>query len=226
MYQDVTQFQPITNRESWQQLIGIYDDSTGDPINLSNTGGVGTYANWVVQTSAALYGTTLLTVPSVSSLSIANGVQNAVVATGLAILPGQYVNFLYQPDNTQFMTGIVNSYNSATGAIQFTVASMTMQLEIRRIRNAGDGYSIDGYSDTYGEWGSIDCNAPILSASIGNGISIVDIGIIQVYFSETSMRSLGRGMHSVAATLASADGVDVRQLFLGRLPVFFGGVTN
>jgi hypothetical protein len=103
---------------------------------------------------------------------------------------------------------------------------MTMQLEIRRIRNAGDGYNLDGYSDTYGEWGSVECNAPILSASIGNGISIVDIGIIQIYFSETSMRSLGRGMHSVAATLASSDGVDVRQLFLGRLPVFFGGVTT
>lgn len=220
------QFPEITNRESWSPLIGIYDDSTGEPINLSNTGGVGAYANWVVQTSAALYGTTILTTSSASSLTVGSGVQNAVLPTGLAIIPGQYVNFLYQPDNTQFMAGIVNSYNSATGAIQFTVATMTMQLEIRRIRNAGDGYGLDGYSDTYGEWGSVECNAPILSASIGNGISIVDIGIIQIYFSETSMRSLGRGMHSVASTLASSDGVDVRQLFLGRLPVFFGGVTN
>jgi hypothetical protein len=63
-------------------------------------------------------------------------------------------------------------------------------------------------------------------ASIGNGISIVDIGVFQVYFAESSMRCLGPGMHSVNATLASADGIDVRQLFLGRLPVFAGGVTS
>ena len=217
------QFPQITNRESWSQLIGIYDDDTGDAINLSNTGGIGTYALWVVQVSTALYGVAILTTTSLSSLTIANSVQNAVIATGLAILPGQYVSFLYQNDNTQFMTGVINSYNSTTGAIQFTVATVTIQLEIRRMR---EGPHWDGYSDNFAGYGALVCDAPILAASIGNGISIVDTGIIQVYFSETSMRRLGRGVHSVAATLESADAIDVRQLFLGRLPVFDGRVTT
>src|SRR6185312_4077125 len=223
MYMNPVQFPQITNRESWSQLIGIYDDDTGDAINLSNTGGSGSYALWVVQVSASLYGATLVATTSVTSLAIGNGAQNAVIATGLAIIPGQYVNFLYQNDNTQFMTGTINSYNSTTGAIQFTVATVTIQLEIRRMR---EGPHWDGYSDNFAGYGAMVNDAPILSASIGNGISIVDTGIMQVYFSEASMRRLGRGVHSVAATLESADAIDVRQLFLGRLPVFDGRVTT
>jgi hypothetical protein len=99
-----------------------------------------------------------------------------------------------------------------------------IQIEIRRVRNAG-GYGLDGYGPNYSV-GSYDWCAPILTASIGNGVDIVGLGAFQIYFSETQFRSLAAGMHSINATLASPDGVDVRQLFLGRLPILFGGVTN
>jgi hypothetical protein len=121
------------------------------------------------------------------------------------------------------MAGIVTSYNTVTGSLNFTVATVSIQLEIRRMR---DGPHWDGYSSNFAGYGALDCDAPILTASVGNGLYIVDTGIIQVYFSETSMRRLSRGVHSVAATLATSDGVDVRQLFLGRLPVFDGRVTT
>ncbi len=224
MYQQQTQFPPITNRESWTQLIGIYDDDTGAPINLSNTSGAGTFTQWAVQTSATLYGTTLLSTTSSTSLTIGNGTFNDVIATGLAILPGQFVTYTSQVDTTKWMTGRVVSYNSGTGAIQFTVVAVSIQLEIRR-KNNRQGMWGDAYGPP-GDWGGYDSSGPILTASIGNGITIVDIGIIQVYFSETSFRQLARGEHSVAATLASSDGIDVRQLFLGLLPVFDGQVTN
>lgn len=223
MYMSSTQFNQITNRESWSQLIGVYDDATGDPINLTNTSGQGTFAAWAVQVSAALYGVTLIATTSQSSLTIGNGTFDAVLPTGLAILAGQFVTFIAQNAQTNWMQGEVVSYDPTTGDISFEISTVSIELEIRREQR--DGFRDSGYGPNYSV-GAYDWGAPILSASIGNGITIVDHGIFQVYFSEIQFRSLGSGMHSVAATLASADGIDVRQLFLGRLPVFAGRVTN
>lgn len=178
-----------------------------------------------MQVAATLYGVTLLATTSASSLTIGNGTFNAVLPTNLAITPGQFVTFIAQNAQTNWMQGQVVSYNAATGAISFTIATVAIELEIRRVSRHGSDFRDSGYGANY-TLGSYDCDRPILTASIGNGISIVDQGIFQIYFSETQFRSLGSGMHSVAATLASADGVDVRQLFLGRLPVLSGRVTT
>lgn len=225
MYQPSTIFPEITSRESWSQLIGVYDNETGDPINLTNTSGQGTFASWSVQIAATLFGATLLATTSASVLTIGNGTFNAVVPTGLAITPGQFVTFISQPSTLNFMQGVINSYDPISGAIYFTIATVAIELEIRRVERNGSMWRDSGYGASY-SLGSYDYNQPILRASIGNGITIVDLGIFQIYFSETQFRQLGSGVHSVAATLASADGIDVRQLFLGRLPVFSGGVTN
>lgn len=220
-----TQFPEVTNRQSWSPLIGIYDDSNGQPISLTNTQGQGTFAAWAVQISASLYGALLLATTSLSSLTIGNGTFAAVLPTGLAIIAGQFVKFISQTDTTQWMQGQVVSYNATTGAINFTIATVSIELEIRRVARHGSDFRDSGYGANY-TLGSYDCDRPILTASIGNGITIVDQGIFQIYFSKASFRQLGSGMHSVAATLASADGIDVRQLFLGRLPVSSGGVTT
>jgi hypothetical protein len=225
MYMPSTQFPQITNRESWTQKVLLSDDATGQPINLTNTQGQGTFSNWAVQVAATLYGVTILSTTSVTSLTIGNGAFNAVLPTGLPISPGQFVTFISQVDTTQWMQGQVTAYNAGTGAITFTIATVAIQLEIRRVSRHGSDFRDSGYGAQY-QLGSYDCDRPILTASIGNGITIVDQGIFQIYFPESSFRQLGSGMHSVAATIASADGVDVRQLFLGRLPVFAGGVTN
>jgi len=225
MYQSSTQFPQITNRESWSQLIGVYDGETGDPINLTNTSGQGTFAGWSVQIAAALYGPTLLATTSQSSLTIGNGSFNDIVPVGLAITPGQSVTYIAQNAQTNWMQGEVTAYDPDTGAISFDVQTVAIELEIRREQRHGDYFRDSGYGANY-TLGSYDWDSPILTASIGNGITIIDVGIFQVYFPETSFRQFGSGMHSVAATLASADGIDVRQLFLGRLPVFAGRVTN
>lgn len=224
MYQPSTQFNQVTNRESFTQLVGVYDAEIGDPINLTNTSGQGTFTIWSVQIAATLFGTTLLSTTSNSSLTIGNGTFNAVVPANLAITPGQFVTFISQPSTTNFMQGVVNSYDPVSGDINFTIATVAIELEIRRVERNGSMFRDSGYGANYA-LGSYDCAQPLLKASIGNGITIVDQGIFQIYFSETQFRQLGSGMHSVAATLASADGVDVRQLFLGRLPVLAGMVT-
>lgn len=225
MYMPSTQFPQVTNRESFSQLVGVYDNETGDPINLTNTSGQGTFASWSVQVAATLFGTTLLATTSATSLTIGNGTFNAVMPANLAITPGQFVAFISQPSTLNFMQGQVTAYNTTTGAISFNIATVAIELEIRRVERNGSMWRDSGYGASY-SLGSYDFNQPILRASIGNGITIVDQGIFQIYFSETQFRQLGSGMHSVAATLASADGVDVRQLFLGRLPVLSGAVTN
>ncbi len=178
-----------------------------------------------MQIAAALYGPTLLSTTSLTSLTIGNDTFDAIIPTGLNIIAGQFVTFISQPSTKNFMQGVVNSYNATTGAISFTVATVSIELEIRRAERHGDYFRDSGYGANY-TLGSYDWDRPILTASIGNGITIVDQGIFQVYFSETQFRSLGSGMHSVAATLESADGIDVRQLFLGRLPVLAGRVTS
>lgn len=156
---------------------------------------------------------------------IGNGTFNDVIAPGLAITPGQFVTYIAQNAQQNWMQGQVTAYDPTTGNISFDIATVAIELEIRREQRHGDVFRDSGYGANYA-LGSYDWDNPILTASIGNGITIVDQGIFQVYFAETSFRQLGSGMHSVAATLASADGIDVRQLFLGRLPVFSGRVTN
>lgn len=225
MYQSSLQFNPVTNRESFTQLVGVYDDATGQPINLTNTSGQGTFNAWSVQVAAALYGPTLLSTLSQSSLTIGNGTFNAVLPPDLDITPGQFVTFIAQPGTVNFMQGPINSYDPISGDITFQIATVAIELEIRRAERHGSDHRDSGYGANY-TLGSYDWDHAILTASIGNGITIIDQGIFQIYFPESRFRSLGSGMHSVAATLASADGVDVRQLFLGRLPVLAGRVTT
>jgi hypothetical protein len=99
---------------------------------------------------------------------------------------------------------------------------VSIQFEVRR---TGHHHVSSGYGSSFYDWG-VGNEGPALKASIGNGITLLDTGVFQVYFSETQMRCLRRGTYEVGCTLASLDGVDVRQLFRGRLPILDGLVTT
>lgn len=170
--------------------------------------------------SAELNGAVLLTTVSTSSLLIGQGSKSATVATGLAITVGQSVKFISQFDTTIWMQGEVTAYNSVTGALVFLVSSALIFLEIRRAKDSGNK---SGYIPYY-DWGCAS-EGPILTAEIGDGITIVDTGVFQIYFSRDDIRTLDAGTYIVGCTLESADGVDVRQLFIGRLPVLSGYVS-
>lgn len=214
----------MTNRESWSPIISLFDDDTGKPINLTYTLGSGTFASWNVDVSATLQGAALFSSNSSSSLTIGTGVFNAVLPAGLAIVPGQFVTFTALT-GTGVMMGVVNSYNASTGAIQYTVSTMTVALEIRRDRFGTGQRNDTGYVNFF-DYGNVDDWGPIISLSLGNGITIIDVGTLQVYIAESQMRQLAGRTHIVAAVLTSADGIDARQLFLGRLPVLDGYMTN
>lgn len=138
---------------------------------------------------------------------------------------------MYQPstqfpqytNRESFTQNVLLADNDTGDPIDLT--GMSIQLEIRRVSRHGSDWRDSGYGANY-TLGSYDCDRPILTASIGNGITVVGIGVFQIYFSETQFRSLSSGMHSINATVKSQDGIDVRQLFLGRLPISAGGVTN
>lgn len=221
MYQHPVLFQQITNRESWSPTIGLYDDDTDEPLNLTNTQGIGTFAAWSAQVSDDLNGPVLLTTISSTSLEIGQGTQSATVAIGLDITAGQFVKFLYQLDTTKWMQGEVTSYDSVSGALVFEVSSVAVVLEVRR---AKDPRNNSGYIPYY-DFGSVETDGPILTAAIGDGIEIIDTGVLQVNFTRDDMRTLCPGTYIVGCTLESSDGLDVRQLFVGRLPVLSGYVT-
>lgn len=222
MYVNPILFSAVTNRESWNPTVGLYDDDTDEPFNLTNTQGSGTFAAWSAQVSATLFGAVLLTTTSISSLTIAQGTITATVAPSLNISAGQYVKFLSQANTTIWMQGKVSSYNSTTGVLVFVVSSGTIALEIRRAKDVRQN---SGYIPYY-DWSVDDGGGPVLSASMTDGrIVILDLGVFQVSFTLTDMRSLCPGTYVVACVYTSADGLDTRQLFIGRLPVLSGYIT-
>ena len=79
------------------------------------------------------------------------------------------------------------------------------------------------YGDTYGEWYDYPDVRPVIALALGSGITVIDIGKIQLDITIAQMRTLGPGVYSIALT-ATLD-PDTRQIFLGTLPVLYGGVT-
>lgn len=60
---------------------------------------------------------------SASTLNLTASVQTAIIGTGLSYSAGMTVKFYY--DSSNYMLGYVNSYNSATGAIEVNFTSVT-----------------------------------------------------------------------------------------------------
>lgn len=97
---------------------------------------------------------------------------------------------------------------------------VTIKVELQRAEprpaalNFGSGVYYDGPYDA----------EPILSASIGSGVTIIDTGVFQIRFTKTQMQTLTPGTYDVFMTIADVtDADDSRQIMLGRLPVLYGG---
>jgi hypothetical protein len=147
--------------------------------------------------------------------------QVAVVppATLPQLLPGGQVTIsqTFKPKNS--MTGTIISYSQATGAMVCQIG-VAFQFEIRG-NHRGDG-SCDGYGSS-SSIGSDDFSAPVITAQLGNGISVVDVGKLQIRIPAATMSKLRHKTYSVAMTMF--DGSDTRQVFVGRQPIQDGGVT-
>jgi hypothetical protein len=212
---------PVSNREDLLISISIFDDDTGQPVNLSGTvtarGAPFSGANWVVTDGPiATTSITLLTIPVPPIGGQTSG--TLVVPPGLGMLGGDAVK-IADPTGLNYMLGTVSSYNNATGLLVCQIGS-TFQFEIRRGPPRNDG---SGYVPWY-DFGTPDDQGPLLSAALGTGITIVDIGYLQVLIPAVIFQQLNIG--TFMASMTMSDGVATRQVFLANLPVLYGGVRT
>lgn len=228
LFSDDVTLPRISNREDLYLLVGIYDDDTGDPIVLSGATGSGTYTGWNVGVKPPGTPPTtpnVVTTTSTSTMTIMDGQQTLVVGRNLAIVPNQ--NVAVAPLGISFLTtgmyGTVVSYVAATGSLVMQVGK-SFQFEIRRQqpRNISDGYVAWWGIGTTADYG------PLIVVTNGTGITVVDVGIIQIEILETQIRQLCTPNfgNTFGVGLTMTDGYSTRQIFSGSLPVTYGGVTN
>jgi hypothetical protein len=222
MYVNPVLLPQFSNREDFLLTLSVFDDDTGSPVNLSGTttqfptGFTG--SSWTVTDGAILTNsTTPITIPGypigsqLSALSL-------TVGDNLGILPGDPIT-ISDPTGLNTMVGYVASYNTGTGALVCQIG-LTFQFEIRHISRQ---HHSSGYAPFY-DLGIAPEDAPILSASLGNGITIIDQGFLQIRIPEAQTRRLRAKTY--LACLTATDSQDTRQLFIAKLPEQYGGVTN
>ena len=208
----------MSNREDLLLPVSLVDDDTGSPINLSGTIGSGTFNSWtVVDGTIATTSATSITIPT---LPIGNQLSSLAltVGAGLNILPGDPITITDAVTGQNSMLGYVLSYAAATGALLVQIG-VTFTFEVRKggPKNPGTGY-ISWY-----DFGTPDNIGPLLSASLGNGIFITDIGTIQITIPAALIRKLEGGTYLCGLTMT--DSVNTRQLLIATLPVFRGGTS-
>jgi hypothetical protein len=221
----------VTNREDLLLTVSLFDDDTGAPIKLDGcvtaNGQAFTSSSWTVQDGANIAASaTTITIPA---FPIGNQVSPLAltVATGLGFLAGDPVTIKDQATGLNSMTGYITSYNKNNGALVCQIG-LTYQFEIRRggPRNVGAGY-IPWY-----DFGTPDDIGPLLTVALGSGITVIDVGVLQIRIPEITFRTLADNTNVSATTgtfklgMTMTDSIDTRQLFLADLPVLYGGVTN
>jgi hypothetical protein len=208
----------MSNREDFVLPLSLFDDELNQPINLAGIVGSGTFSAWSVGNGrVAASSATPITVPQypignqLSALAL-------TVGTGLAIAAGDPLTIADAVTGKNQMSGYVLSYAAASGALVAQIG-VTFQFEIRKAgpKNPGTGY-ISWY-----DFGTPDNIGPLLSASLGNGIFITDLGVIQITIPERLVRKLEGGTYLCGLTMT--DSVNTRQLLVASLPVVRGGVT-
>lgn len=235
MYMVPVQFPQVTNREDFLSTNSIYDDVTNDPINLSGTILANpsmpfTASAWTVTSgTTATSSSTPLTIP-VPPIRDELLAVTLTVAPGLTILPGDPVKIADTATGTNQMLGYITGYNANAGTLVCQIG-LSFQFEIRGDGGAG-GYP--GYGPAY-DWGLPNDQGAILRAGLGTGVSIIDIGYFQILIPEATFKQVldlpyNSQSNTVARTLMASltitDSVNTRQLYIGRLPVLYGGVTT
>jgi len=223
MYANPILLPQFSNREDFLTTLSLFDDDTGQPIDLARRTlalpGDFVGNNWTV--TVGLIVTASVTQLTIKDYPVNNEMQALAltVAPGLAILAGSPLT-IADPTGLNTVTGYVTSYAPATGALVCQIGCAFL-FEIRSHRH------LDGYGDGYGSSsfiGTDDMTSPIITAQLGSGISVIDLGRLQIRIPAATVAKLHHKTYGAAMTLF--DGADTRQLFIGKLPMLFGGVTT
>jgi hypothetical protein len=213
-----------TNREDFFKTLSLFDDDTGQAIDVSGrtlaAPGDFTAANWKVTDGNIV--TNSVTPLTIKDYPIQNEMQALPLTVGLnlGILAGDFIT-IADPTGLNTMFGYVTSYVAATGALVVQIGA-SFDLEIRGHRHHGDGYC-DGYGSS-SFIGTDDFSQPIIQAQLGSGITMIGLGLLQLRVPASTVFKLRHKTYSIA--MAAYLGGDTRQLFLGKMPVLFGGLST
>lgn len=220
MYANPVLFPEQTNREDFLRTVSLFDDDTGEAIDLSGRtlAQPGDFAgnNWTVTSGVIV--TASVTPLTIKDYPFGNEMQAIapVVGLNLAILAGAPVT-IADPTGKNTMTGYVTSYAPSTGVLVCQIGS-AFEFEIRGHHHHDGGFG--GFSSV----GSIGEGGSIIAAQLGNMLTVVDLGRVEIRIPASLMAKLGHKTYGAAMTMF--DGADTRQLFVGKLPIISGGVTS
>jgi hypothetical protein len=223
MYLARTLLPQFSNREDFQITAALFDDDTGQPIKIDGcttaNGQAFTSSAWTVIDGAIV--TTSATQITIPAFPIGNQVTALALTVGinLGILPGDPVTIGDTATGLNKMTGYVTSYTKSAGALVVQVG-VTFQFEIRR--SGPRNNNLDDFSPFF--YVGMVLNAPpLITASLGNGITHIDTGLIQIRVAESIFRQLNH--RTFRAALTMTDSIDTREVFVAELPVLTGGVS-
>jgi hypothetical protein len=229
MYVYPASLPPFSNREDLLLTVSLFDDNTGLPIGLSgatlaNPGAAFTGNAWTVIDGAIVTNsTTPITIPNFPTGSQFLALP-LTVGLNLGILAGDQIMIKDTATGLNQMAGYVLSYSLTTGALVVQIG-MAFEFEIRRKGpDNGSNYAGDGYSLSGGMIGYYDDCAPIVTAQLGNGISIVDVGFLHILIPVSIFGKLYA--RTYLASLTMTDSRNTRQIFVADLPIIYGGVTR
>lgn len=218
MYANPVLLPEVSNREDFLLTVALFDDDTGEAIDLSGRtlAGPGDFTgnNWTVTSGDIVTASaTQLTIPDYPIADELLAVA-LVVDENLALVAGAPVT-IADPTGLNTMTGLVQSYVPSTGALVAQIGC-SFDFEIR-----GSGHHHDSYSAVFDAGAySNEC----INLTLGNGITIVDVGTIQVRSPASTMQKLRHRTYGTGLVLINGD--DTRQIFVGKLPIIGGGVPR
>jgi hypothetical protein len=209
-----------TNREDFLRTVSLFDDDTGEAIDVSGRTlalpGDFTANAWTVVSGAVV--TASVSALTIKDYPFGNEMQALplTVGIGLATLAGDPVT-IADATGLNTMTGFVTSYVKATGAMVAQIGA-AFAFEIRGPHHHEGG----GYGASWSVGGG--CEAPLIAAQLGNGISVVDVGKLQIRISAATMAKLHHETYGAAMVVYL--GGDTRQIFIGKQPILSGGVST
>ena len=255
----------FSTREDLLLKVSLFDDDTGDPIDLSGRtlGQPGDYSNNLWLVTDGPYATVSYTPLTIPDYPIGNELIAVALTVdpGLPFLPGDPVTIANLPAGTAVigpfgpppspyvtpigvvpyiietssalptlpsnllvgpnsMTGYIVSYAPQTGALVCQIGN-TYQCEIRRLKREHNfDYAYTSSWDFYGGGGD---DGPIITVALGAGLTLVDVGVLQIRVPELTFRKLRHRTYGLSLTMT--DSYDTRQVFIARLPLQSGGVS-
>ncbi len=214
----------ITNREDFLRTVSLFDDDTGQAIDVSGrtlaNPGDFTAAAWTVTSGLSISNS--VTPLTIKDYPFGNEMQalSLTIGLNLPILAGAPVTIADTATGKNTMTGFVTSYVPATGAMVAQIGA-AFDFEMRGHHNHGWDNCDYGSSMLIGS--DSGEGTPIVQAQLGSGITVIGIGVVQVLVPAATLFKTRHKTYNVA--MAIYLGGASRQILLGKQPILYGGLS-